>query len=118
MYCVIANIDSKFCNLQEAQAVYNTFTPVIPAPPEVRDPMKDVTKPRTLVACIVEHCVTALGIRHTFFRCTSFDDKIPSCATEGLEVYPVVVLTFLTRSCIISLSSRKYLIVIYLMKCG
>lgn len=94
MYCVIANIDSKFRNLQEAQAVYNTFTPVISAPPEVRDPMKDVTKQRTLVACIVEHCVTALGVRHTFFRCTSFDDKIPSCATEGLEVYPVVVLTF------------------------
>ncbi len=38
MYCIIANIDSKFRNPQEAQAVYNTFTPVIPAPTEVRDP--------------------------------------------------------------------------------
>ncbi len=56
--------------------------------------MKGVTKPHIFVACTVEQYVTALGIWGTFFRCTSFDDKIPSCATEGLEIYPVVVLTF------------------------
>lgn len=94
MYSIIANIDSRFDSLEKALQLYNTNTEVIPKVPKSRGPYEDTGTPRICVASRLEQCLTGIGLLGRLRRCLSANEDAKSYATEGLEIYPVLVLTF------------------------
>ena len=94
MYHIVTNIDSRFTSLEQALSVYNTDSEVVPRIPYSVVVPADIAKPRICVAPTVEQCLTSIGLLKNFRRCLSANKDAVSYATAGLEVYPILVLTF------------------------
>lgn len=95
-YHIIAGLDSEnpdasLAVLAEQLATNRVVRPTIP---KTARPDEDHTIPRISVSTSIQGCITGIGLLGMFRRCLSDNEDAMSYAVDGLEVYPVIVLTF------------------------
>lgn len=80
--------------LEDVLKSYNTDTIIKARIPLNKMKEEDGFTPRICVAKSLEECVTAISILGIFRLCLSSNEDMTSYADKGLEVYPIIVLTF------------------------
>jgi len=95
MYHVVANIDDRFSSAEAALAAYRgkVVRPKIPYSTSWQNG-EDATTPRICVCENIKDCVTAIGLLGRFRRCLAANEDAKSYETDGIEVYPILILKF------------------------
>ena len=92
-YHIAVNIDDRFKCAEDALAAYRgkTIQPMVPYS-AMRG--EDKTTPRICVCKDIKDCVTAIGLLGRFRRCLAANEDAKSYETNGIEVYPILILGF------------------------
>lgn len=93
MYHVIANLELKFNNLNQAVRYASAKPFIIPAIPATMMSEEDRNTPRICVAPTIEDCITAIGLFGTFRRCLNDNPDTKSYENDD-EAYPILILEF------------------------
>lgn len=93
-YHIVTCLEDHFNSIYEAMRTYHAGVKLTPWIPKSRMEQEDSTMPRICVAPTLEQCVTAIGVMGIFRRCCGTYEDAFSYTIDGLEIYPVIVLTF------------------------
>lgn len=93
-YHIVTCLEDHFDSIYTAMNAYRAGVRLIPRIPKSKMKQENAVTPRICVAPTLEQCVTAIGIMGIFRRCCGSEEDAYSYTIAGLEVYPVIVLTF------------------------
>lgn len=91
MYRVLTKLESIFIDLEDAQRHCECNPIVYPRVPATASPHEDKQTKRICVSPTIEGCLTGIGLLGNLRRCLSANEDAFSYATDGLEVYPIIV---------------------------
>lgn len=93
-YHIVTCLEDHFDSIYAAMNAYRAGVRLTPRIPKSKMKQENATTPRICVAPTLEQCVTAIGVMGIFRRCCGSEEDAYSYTIAGLEVYPVIVLTF------------------------
>lgn len=93
-YHIVTDLENRFTSIYEVMQTYCKGKIIRPQVPKSAMPNEDKEIPRICVAPTLEQCVDALHITGIFRRCCSSYEDGMSYVVNGLEVYPIIILTF------------------------